>query len=124
MKFRIKMTLSMLCLLSLIFGIGGSALISISFQTALEREKESAKSAYHMILNTLQVINDIDIRKFSSGMTNILEQIYSQSNASWSALRLKSSEDMMYEEGSVSKYLDDFSNEIEPAHCLITHFKD
>ena len=42
MRFRLKIMLYMLCLLSLLFGVGGSALISISFQTSLEREKASA----------------------------------------------------------------------------------
>ena len=38
MKFRVKMTLWMLAVLSLLFGIGGSLLISSFFQDSLERE--------------------------------------------------------------------------------------
>ena len=38
MKFRLKTTLCMVCLVSLLFGAGSCALISLSFQNALERE--------------------------------------------------------------------------------------
>ena len=38
MKFRLKMTLCMLSVLSLLFGAGGSLLISGFFQDSLERE--------------------------------------------------------------------------------------
>ena len=40
MKFRLKITLCMLGLLSVLFGVGGSLLISISFQNTLEREQQ------------------------------------------------------------------------------------
>ena len=43
MKFRIKMTLCMLSLLSVLFGAGGSLLIAESFQDTLEREKISSQ---------------------------------------------------------------------------------
>lgn len=39
MKFRLKTTLCMVCLVSLLFGAGSCALISFSFQNALEREQ-------------------------------------------------------------------------------------
>ena len=50
MKLSVKLTLYMLGLLSLLFGIGGSLLISTSFQVTLEREKEGAYNAYQMVL--------------------------------------------------------------------------
>ena len=36
MKFRLKITFCMLCLMAVLFGIGSSALIAISFQNGLE----------------------------------------------------------------------------------------
>ena len=41
MKFRLKTTLCMVCLVSLLFGAGSCALISFSFQNALEREQKA-----------------------------------------------------------------------------------
>ena len=46
MKFSVKIVLSMLCLLSFLFGIGGSLMISFSFNEALEREKSAAYNLY------------------------------------------------------------------------------
>ena len=45
MKFRLKTTLCMVCLVSLLFGVGSCALISLSFQTALAREEAAAQLA-------------------------------------------------------------------------------
>ena len=52
MKFRLKMTLCMLSVLSLLFGAGGSLLISGFFQDSLEREKDAAFSSYRMAWST------------------------------------------------------------------------
>ena len=60
MRFYQKMTLSMLALLSLLFGIGGSLLISSSFQDSLEREKVAAFGDYRMAWGTLQIVNSRD----------------------------------------------------------------
>ena len=40
MKFRMKVTLVVISLLSVMFGIGGTALISITFQNGIEKEKK------------------------------------------------------------------------------------
>ena len=53
MKFRLKTTLCMVCLVSLLFGAGSCALISFSFQNALEREQAAARSAYALLVRTL-----------------------------------------------------------------------
>ena len=52
MKFRLKITFCMLCLMAVLFGIGSSALIAISFQDGLDREKEAAKNSYRMLIYT------------------------------------------------------------------------
>ena len=53
MKFRTKVVVCMISILSIIFGAGSSALILNSFNSALDREKKSAIQSYEMILNTL-----------------------------------------------------------------------
>ena len=42
MKFRLKITICMIWLLTLAFGIGGSMLIALNFSNAFEREKATA----------------------------------------------------------------------------------
>ena len=45
MSFRWKTALCMVCLVSLLFGVGSCALISLSFQTALAREEAAARAS-------------------------------------------------------------------------------
>ena len=60
MKFRLKITFCMLCLMAVLFGIGSSALIAISFQDGLDREKEAAKNSYRMLIYTLQMTGELE----------------------------------------------------------------
>ena len=60
MKFRVKIVICMIWLLSLAFGIGGSLLISISFDNAYERELYSAVSSFHNAHRILCYIDDAD----------------------------------------------------------------
>ncbi len=99
MKFSVKIMLSMLCLLSLLFGIGGSLMISLSFNDSLERERSSAYNSYQMVLNTLQIVNGIDRQVDYDDIGNILNQLSNQKTESWTALRLYNSEKSVYEVG-------------------------
>lgn len=99
MKFSVKIMLSMLCLLSLLFGIGGSLMISLSFNDSLERERSSAYNSYQMVLSTLQIVNGIDRQVDYDDIGNILNQLSNQKTESWTALRLYNSEKSVYEVG-------------------------
>ena len=100
MKLSVKLTLYMLGLLSLLFGIGGSLLISTSFQVTLEREKEGAYNAYQMVLGTLQVVNSIQGPSDYEEISQTLEQLSRQNAGSFSSLRLYSDAGPIYEYGS------------------------
>lgn len=120
MKFRWKMTLWMLCLVSLLFGVGGSALINISFRNALDREKESTYSAYRMLLGTLQVVNGIDVWEDHTAIPAILEQLLDDNSFSWASLRLSAPDDILYEKGSVAEL--PTASGTEESHSPITGF--
>ncbi len=99
MKFSVKIMLSMLCLLSLLFGIGGSLMISLSFNDSLERERSSAYNSYQMVLGTLQIVNGIDQQIDYDDIGDILKQLSNKKADSWTALRLYNSEKSVYEDG-------------------------
>lgn len=124
MKFRYKITLYMVSLLALFYGIGGTLLISRSFHSALEREKESARNSYQMILDTLQVVNQMDSWSSESTVSDILGQLSRQNHSAWDALRLMSDTTILYRNGSMVPFFQDKSRELEPGHCLISHFSD
>lgn len=72
MKFRVKIMACMLCLMSVLFGAGGSALILISFQNSLEGEIATAENSYRMLLYTLQVAGGTDLFAGTENMRNAL----------------------------------------------------
>lgn len=114
----------MICLLTLIFGIGGSTLISTSFQTALERETESARKSYQLMLSTLQMVDRINGWWDSSDVSNTLKQLSSQGLSSWSDLTLSSDSKMLYKQGSATEHFIDISSQVDTKHDLITYFTD
>lgn len=122
MKFRVKMTLCMLCLMSLVFGVGGSLLLSLSFRGSLERETESAYRTYQTVLSTLQVVNQTQ-----AGYGDIAEtlgQLAAQRSSVWAALRLTDGSETLYQSGSAAARFQDMSGRIEPSYCLIAHMQD
>ena len=54
MRFRLKITLCMVWLLALAFGIGGSLLVMLNFSGNLERATEAAIGSYRMVLSTIR----------------------------------------------------------------------
>lgn len=124
MKFRYKITLCMISLLALFYAIGGTILISGSFRSAFEREKESAHTSYQMILDTLRVVNQMDNWQDSDRISSVLRQLSSQGNSSWEALRLMSVDEVIYEEGTVVSSFQDFSGQLTQNQCLVTQFSD
>lgn len=100
MKFRIKITLCMLGLLSALFGAGGSLLIAFSFQTSLDRERDAAYNAYQMILGTLQIVNGVSGQLNDTDITHTLEQLTGQNASRWSSLRLYTETKTIYDYNS------------------------
>ncbi|WP_139652864.1 sensor histidine kinase [Raoultibacter phocaeensis] len=97
MTVRLKMTVCMVGLLSVLFGIGGSLLIALSFQDSLEREQETAYGAYNMVLGTLQVVDSVNGPLEADDITSTLDQLTAQNDVGWTALRVSTSEQTVYE---------------------------
>lgn len=55
MKFRVKLTLTIILLLALAYGVGGSVMISLLFSSAMARERDNAVLTYKMIVDVLQI---------------------------------------------------------------------
>ena len=58
MKFRAKLTIAMVLLLSLTYGIGGSLMIAQSFSSSIARERDAAVQTYRMIVDVLDLLGD------------------------------------------------------------------
>ena len=96
MKFRFKITLCMLALLSISFGTGASLIIYESFQDSLEREQETAFSVYRMVWSTLQIVNDLNPYLDQNTINQTLEQLGKQKRTAWTALRLSTEKEVIY----------------------------
>lgn len=88
MKFRVKLTLCVLALLSVLFGAGGSVLISASFRDSLEREKETALASYRMVWSALQIVNGLEPYLDTQAITGTMRQLEAQNRSAWTALCL------------------------------------
>lgn len=121
MKFRLKATCCMIILMALFFGAGGSALISTTFYTSLQQEKKTAHESYRMILNTLQIVNNMDEWTDEKDITKILEQLSAQ-DAFGAALQLHSESGILYSKGAVAAHFKDLSGQIDTSHLACTIF--
>lgn len=75
MKFRQKLLLAMVWLLSFSCGIGGTLLIRQSFRDSLAQAKKNAAAAYEMTLQTVQLVNLVDIQQDFSSIRTALERM-------------------------------------------------
>ena len=124
MKFRIKMTLCMLALLSLLYGAGGSILIAESFQDTLKREKDAAFTSCRMVWTALQIVNGLDPYLDGDALTRTMAQLYEQDRTGWAALRLSTADSVLYNvETSASRLLSG-KEQPSPGSCLFDIAQD
>lgn len=116
MKFRLKITLSMLCLMALSFGVGGSLLIALSFDSSLERQEASARESHQLILDAMGAIGALDAWTSSSDVSSLLDKLHADSASSWSALRLSSDERLIHESGDTDAIFVDDRSGIDQEH--------
>lgn len=123
MKVRLKITLCMLALLSLLFGLGGSVLISLSFQAFMEQEKESAFRSWEMIFQTLQIAGEWNTEYNYDTIDRVLEQLDQASSPNWLAFRLTSEGGYVYESDQATQYIGAADEPIEPGTATF-HYPD
>ena len=58
MRFRAKLTIAMVLLLSLTYGIGGSLMIAQSFSSSIARERDTAVQTYRMVVDVLDLLGE------------------------------------------------------------------
>ncbi len=124
MKFRLKMTLCMICLLSFLIGIGGGALINVSFKTSLSQEQDTALKSYQLMLGALQIANGTNTQTSSRSIPKTLKQMSSQGLFSWAGLTLSTETETLLEQGNVTEYLKDIPAFLNGDKCLVTNFSD
>lgn len=105
MKFRWKMALCTVCLLSVLFGAGSGILLSLSFSSALSREIASAQASYSSLLSTLQMAEKLGALRSSRQLSELLTQLVPADTA-WAALEITSGQDTLLRSGDPVEFLD------------------
>ena len=120
MKLRVKLALAIVVLLSLIFGFGGSLLISVSFSSTLENERQSALRAYMATQNALLLANSISQQSDYNDIVDTITQLNGQSQSLWSGISLSSGSQLLFISGAVP------STEVpvENGLCSVSMFSD
>lgn len=101
MSFRLKITVCMIWLLALVFGIGCGLMVSLSFHRSLEQELTNARSAFRMTAETLRLINETDSPESLDNITGTLSALRRQNV--WSSVRLAVDGVPVYAEGDASE---------------------
>ena len=78
MSFRLKITVCMIWLLALVFGIGCGLMVSLSFHRSLEQELANARSAFRMTAETLRLINETDSPESLDNISKEIEKLLAQ----------------------------------------------
>ena len=69
MRFRFKIALAMVLLITAAYGAGGTLLISRSFRDSLEREKAAAVNSFCSAVIAIQLVNDVDYQQSFSNIS-------------------------------------------------------
>ncbi len=76
MKFHTKLTIAMVLLLSLTYGIGGSLMIAQSFSASIARERSSAERTYRMVVDVLNILGEnASASTTANTVTRVLQQL-------------------------------------------------
>lgn len=124
MKFRVKVTVCMICLMTLLFSFGSCALISCSFQASLDREQANAKESYQLLLNTLQAVGSIQPWISATEFSDTLAQIIPQQGSRWAGVLLTSQSKTYYSTGSAASVLSPPEVPPKDSYCALTHLMD
>lgn len=95
MRFRYRLIITIALLIALSFGIGGTVLITVSFNTALQEQTGAALNAYMSVRNTLYLLNSLGEQTDYAGITLALEGM----EGPWHALQLTNGSEVLFQSG-------------------------
>ncbi len=121
MKFRLKIMLCMVALMAILFGIGGSLLIAISFQSSLDRERRTAQNSYRMLIRTLQILDGVDMWADGKDVSASLQNLMEKGGALWSDCQLTDGKKSYYHMGSKQEIFRKVDDQIDEEHYAIAY---
>lgn len=117
MKFRYKVTICMISLIALIFGIGGTALLYVSFQNSVESEKSLAAKSFNMVIRTMSIMSQTSTwtttNEISSDFAKIIDQ-----NDIFSSVSLHKNGELIYRSNESVNFSDEVTYSIDNGTVL------
>lgn len=99
MSFRLKLMITISLLIAVSFGIGGTLIITTSFNTTLQQERQTALTSFESVQNTLYLLNSLGAQTDFDGLSEALSQMSTQNYGQWQALLLRNNEGRMFRSG-------------------------
>jgi len=99
MSYRLKLTITISLLIAISFGIGGTLMITTSFNATLKQETQSALSSFETVQNMLYLLNSLGDQADFEGLSDALAQMEAQGLGHWQALSLKNGEEQLFRSG-------------------------
>lgn len=100
MSYRLKLIITISLLIALSFGIGGTLMITTSFNATLEQEIQSALTTFENTQRTLHLLNSLGDQSDFTSLADALKQMESQNLSQWQALSLKAEDSQLFLSGS------------------------
>ena len=103
MSYRLKLTITISLLIALSFGIGGTLMITTSFNASLEKETQAALHSFETVQNTLFLLNSLGEQTDYDSLGSALSQMREQNTGLWQALTLVSGENLIFRDGDLTE---------------------
>ena len=92
-KFRWKLVIFTMLIVSFSFGFGGMLLIQYSYDATLKQEKKAARNSYEMVLRMLKEIDEMDDTYQNQTFASVLKRLSNQRMLGDSSVRLLKKKD-------------------------------
>ncbi len=101
MSYRLKLIVTISLLIALSFGIGGTLMISTSFQNSLNQETQAALDSFEAVQRTLYLLNSMGGDSGFDSLSQTLSQMVEQKLGDWQSLTLTAAKEMIFQDGNV-----------------------
>ena len=100
MSYRLKLIITISLLIAVTFSLGGTILITASFNNSLEAETEAALNSFRTVLNTLYLLNAMGRQTGFDNLKEALSRMEEQHVGRWQALSLKAGNEAIFQSRS------------------------
>lgn len=127
MSYKLKLTIAISLLISLMFGIGSTVLISTSFNNNLKLETESKLESFENVQNILVLMSSSAVFDINT-LTDYLDKLSENGIGGWDAVSLREQSNVLYKVNqiqlrTVSDVIDNIQD-IQPETATYYHVSD